>query len=87
VATVYIPTLIRKLTGGRDSFELEGANVKEILDRLNDLYPGVRDRLMEGNRLRSHLSVAIDGEVRPMGLLEPVGPASEIHFIASLKGG
>ena len=38
-------------------------------------------------RLRPNISVAVDGEVSPIGLLEAVGPASEVHFVAAIKGG
>jgi hypothetical protein len=37
--------------------------------------------------LRPNISVAVDGEVTPMGLLEGVGEQSEIHFVAAIKGG
>jgi len=37
--------------------------------------------------LRPNISVAVDGEVTPMGLIEAVGPASEVLFIAAIKGG
>ncbi len=42
---------------------------------------------MEQDRLLPNISVAVDGEVSPMGLLETVGPASEVHFVTAIKGG
>jgi len=47
----------------------------------------MRESLLEDNRLRSNISVAIDGEVSPLGLLEKVGASSEVHFVAAIKGG
>ena len=85
--TVYIPTLLRTLTGGRDSVEVEGGTVRQVIENLEQAWPGIRERLLEEGKLRPNISVAIDGEVTPMGLIEAVGPASEVHFIAAIKGG
>jgi sulfur-carrier protein len=87
LATVYIPTLLQGLTGGRPAIEVEGGTVHEVIANLDRLWPGIGDRLMEGGRLRPNISVAVDGEVSPMGLLEVVAPASEVHFVAAIKGG
>jgi len=85
--TVYIPTLLRTLTGGRESVEVEGCTVRQVIDNLDRAWPGLRYRLLDEGKLRPNISVAVDGEVTPMGLIEAVGPASEVHFIAAIKGG
>jgi molybdopterin synthase sulfur carrier subunit len=87
VPTVYIPTLLQTVTGGQSAVEVEGATVRQVIDSLEQAYPGMRERLLDQGRLRPNISVAVDGEVTPMGLLEPVGPSSEVHFIAAIKGG
>jgi molybdopterin synthase sulfur carrier subunit len=87
VAVVYIPALLQSLTGGKSSVEAEGATVRQVIESLEQAYPGIRERLLEQGKLRPNISVAVDGEVSPMGLLEPVGPASEVHFVAAIKGG
>ena len=87
MATVYIPTLLQQLTAGRNAVDVAGGTVRDVIDSLEQAYPGLRERLLEQGRLRPNISVAVDGEVAPMGLLEPVGPASEVHFLAAIKGG
>jgi molybdopterin synthase sulfur carrier subunit len=87
LATVYIPTLLQALTGGRSAVEAEGGTVSEVIDHLERLWPGIRDRIVEQDRLRPNISVAVDGEITPMGLLETVAPASEVHFVVAIKGG
>jgi len=67
--------------------EASGATVRELIDDLERQWPGIRDRLIEGERLRQNISVAVDGEVSPMGLLEPVSSKSEVHFVAAISGG
>lgn len=87
MALVYIPALLQGLTGGRASVEVPGATVREVVTNLDQAWPGLAERLVDGSRLRSNISVAVDGEVSPMGLLEPVQVDSEIHFVAAISGG
>jgi molybdopterin synthase sulfur carrier subunit len=75
------------MTRGAKEVEVEAANVRQIIDRLEDLYPGIKDRLVEGGRIRPNLSVAVDGEVARLGLLEKVGKNSEVHFVPAIGGG
>ena len=84
---VHIPAMLRELTGGSSTVEAAGATVREVIDDLDRQWPGIRDRLIDGERLRPNLSVAVDGEVSPLGLHEVVEPSSEVHFVAAIKGG
>ncbi|MBI3696833.1 MAG: MoaD/ThiS family protein [Acidobacteria bacterium] len=87
MAIVYIPAPLAALTGGRSRLEVEGATVREIIDNLEQTWPGIRERLLVENHLRRNISVAVDGEVSPLGLLERVSPSSEVHFVAAISGG
>jgi molybdopterin converting factor small subunit len=87
VAIVFIPASLAGLAGGRSTVEVDGSNVREIVDRLEQSYPGIRERLLDNGRLRTNISVAVDGEVSPLGLLERVSPRSEVHFVAAISGG
>ena len=84
---VFIPAMLRELTGGRSSVEAAGSTVREVIDDLESRWPGLRDRLVSNGRLLPNLSVAVDGEVSPLGLREAVAPSSEVHFVAAIKGG
>ena len=37
--------------------------------------------------MKPNISVAVDGEVSPLGLLEKVSENSEVHFIPAVGGG
>ncbi len=87
MATVWIPAPWRDLTAGRETVEVPGARVRAVIDALEQLYPGVRARVCDGEALRPGIAVVIDGTVARLGLLEPVGPASEVHFLPALSGG
>ncbi len=87
MATVYLPTLLRPLAGGRESVQVEGATVRQIIDNLEKDCPGIKERLTENNRLKPNISVAVDNEILPLGLIESVNPDSEIHFVQAITGG
>ena len=87
MATVFIPTMLQKMTGGIKQVDLEAKNVRQIIDGLERLYPGMKDRLVEDGAIRSNLAVAVDGDIARMGLLEKVGENSEVHFVPAIGGG
>jgi hypothetical protein len=84
---VYIPSLLQNLTGGKGELEIAGSTVREAIRNLERIHPGLEERLIDSGQLRANISVAVDGEITPLGLLEQVGEDSEIHFVAAIKGG
>ena len=87
MATVYIPTMLLPVTGGVKQTQVEARNVRQLINALEEQFPGIRERLIEDNQVRSNLAVSIDGEVARMGLLERVGENSEVHFVPAISGG
>jgi molybdopterin synthase sulfur carrier subunit len=87
MATVYIPALLQVITGGRGTVTVPGSTVREVIDHLEDMYPGVQQRLLEGHALRPGMAAVVDGEVATLGLLQPVAEASEVHFLPAIAGG
>ena len=82
MATVFIPTVVRPRLNGLAQVEATGATVGELLIDLEARYPGLSQHL-----LRPNLAISVDDEVTPLGVLEPVRPDSEVHFIAAISGG
>ncbi len=87
MVTVFIPTMLQTMTGGVKQVDLVAENVRQVIDRLDQLFPGMKDRLVVEGRIRPSLAVAIDGEVARMGLLDKVGGNSEVHFVPAISGG
>ena len=87
MATVFIPTMLQPMTAGVKQVVLEARNVRQVIDKLDQLYPGMRDRLVEENQIRPNLAISIDGELARMGLLEKLGETSEVHFVPAIGGG
>lgn len=87
MATVFIPSLLRDFTGGKDRVDVEGRTVRQIVASLEATFPGISARLIEDDRLSPRVQVAVDGHVSRLGLLEKVGETSEVHFIPAIAGG
>jgi molybdopterin synthase sulfur carrier subunit len=87
VADVYLPTTLLPLFQELPRrLELDAATVGEAIDRLDERWPGLRDRLCEpGPALRPHINVYVDRE--RAGLDTALDPRSRIDVIAAISGG
>lgn len=84
---VWVPPALRDLTAGRDQVVVGGSTLRQVINALEEQFPGFKKRLVDGDRLNPSMSVAIDGATISMGLLEPVDEDSEITFIPAIRGG
>ena len=87
MAVVWIPSLMRDLTGGKETIEVSGTTVGEVIEAVNQVFPGFSARIRDSQGLRRGIAVAVDTHVARFGLAEPVSPASEVHFVAAIAGG
>jgi sulfur-carrier protein len=87
MARVFIPAQLRDLTGGEAEIEVGGSTVRELVDALDQRYPGTKDRLTNSGELLPALQVSIDGEFSRRGLDARVKPESEVHFLPVFGGG
>jgi len=87
MAIVHIPALLHSLTGDVRKQTVNGTTVGELIDQLELLYPGIKARLVEDDRLRSGLAVFVDGMVRKEGLEFEVNIESEVLFVPAVAGG
>ncbi|HET9242340.1 MAG TPA: MoaD/ThiS family protein, partial [Gaiella sp.] len=62
------------------------ATVEEAIERLDERWPGLRDRLCEpGPVLRTHINVYVDRE--RADLETTLAPGSRLDVIAAISGG
>ena len=87
MAIVLIPSQLRKFTDGARRVEVEGRTLREVLEGLERLHPGIYDRVIEDGEIRPGLSAAIDSTITSRGLLAPIGEESEVTFIPTISGG
>ena len=87
---VIIPTLLRRLTDNADAVEVDAATVRDILDRLDERYPGFRARVCEETgELRRFINIYVDGEdVRFLtGLDTNLKSGDELSIVPAVAGG
>jgi molybdopterin synthase sulfur carrier subunit len=87
VADLHLPTTLMPLFQGLPrQLEVDAGTVDEAIGRLDEQWPGLRDRLCEpGPALRPHINVYVDRERAQ--LETPVDARSRIDVIAAISGG
>ena len=85
--TVFIPPQIRPLADGVETIDMTAGTVREIVNQLEEQFPGVRDRLCQDDELRPGLSVSVGNQISSLGLYQKVAPDAEVHFIPAIGGG
>jgi sulfur-carrier protein len=87
MAEVYLPTTLLPLFPALTRrVEVEAVSVGEAIARLDERWPGFRDRLVEaGPALRPHINVYVDKE--RAGLDTAVESSSRVDVIAAISGG
>ena len=87
MAVVFIPSQMREMTGGVAKVTVPGASLRQVINNLDGEHPGMKAHLVEDDRINPLFSVAVDGEIIRLGLMHPVGPDSEVHFLPAMSGG
>ena len=87
MAEVHLPMTLQPLFAGLPRrLELDAPTVDGAIDRLEEQWPGLRDRLCEpGPALRPHINVFVDRERAE--LRTALGAASRVDVIAAISGG
>jgi sulfur-carrier protein len=86
---VRIPTILRSYTGGAKSVQGSGSTLDELLVNLDAEHGGLRDRLVDGEKLRRFVNVYLnDEDVRFLGGLEtPVADGDTVTVLPAVAGG
>ncbi len=88
--TVRVPTTLRTLTAGASEIAVEGKTVGEVLDQLEGVHPGFKDRLLDGDgELRRFVNLYVaDDDVRfREGLATAVAQGDTVSIIPAVAGG
>ena len=87
MADVHLPPTLPPLFENLPRrLDVDAATVDEAIERLNEQWPGMRDRLCEpGPVLRPHINVYVDRE--RASLETPLEPGSRIDVLAAISGG
>ena len=61
--TVRVPTPLRRLTDGQGEVEVEARTVKEAIEKLEEMYPGFKERILdEKGNLRRFVNLYVNDE-------------------------
>jgi sulfur-carrier protein len=87
MAAVHLPPTLPPLFPGLPrQLEVEATSVDDAIERLDESWPGLRDRLCEpGPVLRPHINVFVDRE--RAALDTAIGAGSRVDVIAAISGG
>ena len=72
---------LKAAVGGVDHVDVEAANIRQLLTRLSEDYPGLAPVIEEG------VSVSIDGELHQDAWLVPISPDNEVFVLPRMEGG
>jgi len=86
---VRIPTPLQKLTNGKAEVECLAKNVAELVDVLEKEYPGMRERLSEGGKIRRFINIYVnDDDIRFMNKEETgLKDGDNISIVPAIAGG
>jgi molybdopterin synthase sulfur carrier subunit len=80
------PALVRLFPGAASRLDVPASSVSEIIDALDQRWPGMRDRLIDSTpRIRRHINVFIEG--RRASLDTPLHPGARVFIITAVSGG
>jgi molybdopterin converting factor small subunit len=87
MAVVVLPdSLARLFPGAPRRAQVAGETVFEVIDTLNESWPGMRDRLLDGRpAIRQHIVIFVN-EARAT-LDTPLGPEDEMFVLPAMSGG
>ncbi|MDP6717195.1 MAG: MoaD/ThiS family protein [Pirellulaceae bacterium] len=88
--TVRIPTPLRRITGGQDKVDVEGDTLKGVVDALDGVHPGLKERICgDDGEIRHFVNVYLNGEdVRYLdGLSSATKSGDEISIVPAVAGG
>jgi molybdopterin synthase sulfur carrier subunit len=90
MATIRIPTPMRRFTNGEKLISVSAATLEAAIAELDARFPGLRERLIDGDgELHRFVSVFVGEEdVRLLdGLQTPLMESSEVSIIPAMAGG
>jgi len=86
---VRIPPALRTFTQGQDEVVAEAGNARGLLDALEAMFPGIRDRVVdEAGRRRQYVNIFVNDELTrdPLPNVR-LAPGDIVHILPSVAGG
>ncbi|KUO53965.1 MAG: molybdopterin synthase sulfur carrier subunit [Alphaproteobacteria bacterium BRH_c36] len=87
VVTVSLPTaLVRLFPGSPNQVQIEARDVAEVVDGLEERWPGMRDRLTDSRpSIRKHLNIFVGADKAQLDT--PVSAGTKVTILTAMSGG
>lgn len=90
MATVFVPTPMRRITGGQGKIQVEADTLQQVIEGADAQYPGFRDRVLDSDgEIKRFINVFVNGvDVRQLqGRATPVQASDDVAVIPAMAGG
>ena len=90
MATIRIPTPLRKFAEGKDQVDVTGENVGQVLKSLNQSFPGIGERILdESGNPRKFVNIYLnDEDIRFLdSLSSEVKEDDQLAIVPAIAGG
>ena len=90
MATVRIPSPLRRYTNNQSKVESNGASIAQLIENLESQYPGVKSRLCDDSgQIKRYVNIFVNGEeIRTLqGNETAVADQDEVSIIPAMAGG
>ena len=86
---VRIPTPLKRLVNGRTTVQAEGGSVWKVVLDLDAKYPGIREKIYDGEEQRRFVNLYLNEEdIRFLGGKHtPVEDGDQLSIIPAIAGG
>ena len=87
--TVNIPTILRPLTEDQKRVEATGSNVLEIIENVDQQYPGIKEKVIAENQVHRFINIYVnDDDIRfSEGLNTTLKAGDSLTILPSVAGG
>lgn len=90
MATVLVPTPLRRLTGGQGKLTVEGDTIGALIQTLEKQYPGIAEKVLDGEgNVKRFINVFVnESEIRTLqGLATAVKASDQVSIVPAMAGG
>ena len=90
MATIFIPSSLRRYTAGQSKTQVSGDTINDVIEDLERQYPGVKSRLCDDSgQIKRYVNVFVnDEEIRALqGSDTTVSDKDEVSIVPAMAGG
>lgn len=85
---VYVSVVLRDHCGGKSTFVLDGASVREAVAAIDREYPGFQDHVLgPDGSTRGEVRVVVNGQASTDGANACLNVGDEVYLLYAIAGG